>query len=83
MEHQHPGSHEHLMHIIHHLKDQKLLWFGTPGDLIDVIEQFQANIDNRHFVFWSDFGGLQPERVLRSMQLIAQEVLPHFTVRAN
>jgi hypothetical protein len=51
--------------------------------LIDVIEQFQANIDNRHFVFWSDFGGLQPERVLRSMQLIAQEVLPHFTVRAN
>lgn len=76
MEHQHPGSHEH---IIHHLLDQKLLWFGTPGDLVDLIEQFQASFDNRHFVFWSDFGGMQPELVLRSMQLIAQEVLPHFT----
>ena len=83
MEQQHSGSHEHIMQIIHHLKEQKLLWFGTPGDLIDVIEQFQADVSNHHFVFWSDFGGLKPELVLRSMQLIAQEVLPHFTVRAN
>ncbi len=83
MEHQHPGSHEHIMHLIHHLKDQKILWFGTPGDLVDLIEQFQASIDNRHFVFWSDFGGMQPELVLHSMRLIAQEVLPHFTVRVN
>jgi alkanesulfonate monooxygenase SsuD/methylene tetrahydromethanopterin reductase-like flavin-dependent oxidoreductase (luciferase family) len=78
MEQQHPGSHEHIMHAIHHLKDEKLLWFGTPGDLIDVLAQFQASIDNRHFVFWSDFGGIQPELVVRSMRLIAQEVLPHF-----
>lgn len=83
MEHQHPGSHEHITQIIHHLMAQKLLWFGTPGGLIDLIEQFQASIDNRHFVFWSDFGGLQPELVLRSMQLIAQEVLPHFAVQAR
>lgn len=78
MQPQHPGSHEHILHAIHHLKDEKLLWFGTPGDLIDVLEQFQTRIDNRHFVFWSDFGGIQPELVVRSMQLIAEEVLPHF-----
>jgi alkanesulfonate monooxygenase SsuD/methylene tetrahydromethanopterin reductase-like flavin-dependent oxidoreductase (luciferase family) len=78
MEQQHPGNHEHIMHVIHHLKDEKLLWFGTPSDLIDVIAQFQASIDNRHFVFWSDFGGIQPELVLRSMRLIARQVLPHF-----
>ena len=83
MEQQHPGSHEHIMQIIHHLTDQKLLWFGTPGDMVDLIEQFQASVDNRHFVFWSDFGCIQTELVLRSMQLIAQEVVPHFTVRAN
>jgi alkanesulfonate monooxygenase SsuD/methylene tetrahydromethanopterin reductase-like flavin-dependent oxidoreductase (luciferase family) len=82
MEQQHPGSHEHIMHAIHHLKDEKLLWFGTPGDLIDVLEQFQAHIDNRHFVFWSDFGGIQPALVLRSMRLMAQEVLPHFAREA-
>lgn len=78
MEQQHPGSHEHIMHAIHHLKDEKLLWFGTPGDLIDMLKHFQTTIDNRHFVFWSDFGGIQPELVVRSMRLIAQEVLPHF-----
>jgi alkanesulfonate monooxygenase SsuD/methylene tetrahydromethanopterin reductase-like flavin-dependent oxidoreductase (luciferase family) len=83
MEHQHPGSHEHIMHVIHHLMDQKLLWFGTPGDLIEVIAQFQAHIDPRHVVFWSDFGGLPPALVLRSMRLIAQEVLPHFTGQMN
>lgn len=71
------------MELIHHLKDQKLLWFGTPDDLIDVIAQFQANVDNRHFVFWSDFGGLPPALVKRSMQLIAQEVLPHVTGQAT
>ena len=78
MEQQHPGSHEHIMHAIHQLMDEKLLWFGTPDDLIDVLEQFQASIDNRHFVFWSDFGGIQPELVMRSMRLIAKQVLPHF-----
>jgi alkanesulfonate monooxygenase SsuD/methylene tetrahydromethanopterin reductase-like flavin-dependent oxidoreductase (luciferase family) len=83
MEQQHPGSHAQIMHTIHHLKDEKLLWFGTPGDLIDVIAHFQARIDPRHVVFWSDFGGLPPALVLRSMRLIAQEVLPHFTSTAN
>lgn len=83
MEQQHHGGHEQIMDLINHLKDQQLLWFGTPGDLIDVIEQFQAHIDNRHFVFWSDFGGLPSALVKRSMQLIAQEVLPHFTGRAT
>ncbi|EFH83917.1 LLM class flavin-dependent oxidoreductase [Ktedonobacter racemifer] len=83
MEHQHPGSHEQIMHVIHHLMDQKLLWFGTPSDLIEVIAQFQAHIDPRHVVFWSDFGGLPPELVTRSMWLIAQEVLPHFTGQTN
>ena len=78
MEQQHPGSHEHIMHAIHRLMDEKLLWFGTPGDLIEVLEQFQESIDNRHFVFWSDFGGMQPELIVRSMRLIARQVLPHF-----
>lgn len=83
MEQQHSDSHTHIMHAIHHLMDEKLLCFGTPSDLVDMLEQFQANIDNRHVVFWSDFGGIQPELVLRSMQLIAQEVLPRFATQAS
>ena len=83
MQQQHPGSHERIMHSIHHLMDQKLLWFGTPGDLIDMLEQFQVIAAGRHIVFWSDFGSLASELVLRSMRLIAQEVLPHFAAQAN
>lgn len=30
-----------------------------------------------HFVFWLDFGGMKPEIVCQSMQLLAQEVIPH------
>ena len=83
MQQQHPSSHEHILHTIQHLKDQKLLCFGTSGDLIDMIAHFQARIDPRHIVFWSDFGGLPPALVLRSMRLIAQEVLPQFASTAN
>ena len=42
------------------------------------IERYQADVDNRHFVFWLDFGGMEPDFVRRSMQLLAQEVVPHF-----
>ncbi|MBO0778601.1 MAG: LLM class flavin-dependent oxidoreductase [Ktedonobacteraceae bacterium] len=79
MEYQHASSREHIMHSIHLLMDQKLLWFGAPADLIEMITQFQVHINPRHVVFWSDFGGLLAALVLRSMRLIAQEVLPHFT----
>lgn len=79
MQHQHHDTHVHIMHTIHHLIDQKLLWFGAPGDLIELIEQFRENVAGQHIVFWSDFGGLPPELVSRSMRLIAQEVLPRFT----
>ncbi|HEY7414896.1 MAG TPA: LLM class flavin-dependent oxidoreductase [Ktedonobacteraceae bacterium] len=82
LEHQHPGSHADIMHVIHHLKEQNLLWFGTPGDLVAVLARFQEAIDPRHIVFWLDFGSIRPELILRSMRLIAQEVLPHFTGQA-
>jgi len=59
------------------IKERNQLLFGTPGDLIQLIEQYQASVDSRHFVFWLDFGGMKHESVRRSMQLLAQEVIPH------
>ena len=76
--HQHHDAGGHTQHIVQRLEEREQLWFGTPGDLIQLIELYQANVDNRHFVFWLDFGGMEPESVRRSMQLLAQEVIPHF-----
>ncbi len=76
--HQHPGAVEHFFHFMRQLEEREQLWYGTPDDLVHFIERYQANMDNRHFVFWLDFGGMKPEIVHRSMQLLAEEVIPHF-----
>lgn len=77
--HQHDGVEiGHAQHEVHMLEERKQLWFGTPDDLIQLIEQHQAALDNRHFVFWLDFGGMPFASVQRSMSLLAEEVMPHF-----
>ena len=76
--HQHQGVDiRHAQHQVHVLEERNQLWFGTPGDLIQWIEQHQAVLDNRHFVFWLDFGGMPSASVQRSMHLLAREVIPH------
>jgi alkanesulfonate monooxygenase SsuD/methylene tetrahydromethanopterin reductase-like flavin-dependent oxidoreductase (luciferase family) len=77
--HQHHGVEiGHAQHEVHVLEERKQLWFGDPGDLIQLIEQHQAILDNRHFVFWMDFGGMPDASVQESMQLLAEEVMPRF-----
>jgi alkanesulfonate monooxygenase SsuD/methylene tetrahydromethanopterin reductase-like flavin-dependent oxidoreductase (luciferase family) len=79
--HQHHGiDREHAQRQVHHLEERQQLWFGTPADLIQFIEQHQASVDSRHFVFWLDFGGMPPASIHRSMQMLSQEVVPHFSV---
>jgi alkanesulfonate monooxygenase SsuD/methylene tetrahydromethanopterin reductase-like flavin-dependent oxidoreductase (luciferase family) len=82
--HQHLGvDSAHAQHQVHVLEERNQLWFGTPGDIIQLIEQHQAALDNRHFVFWLDFGGMPSASVHRSMHLLAQEVIPHFRGQAE
>ena len=76
--HQHHDAGSHIHHKMHQFEERNQLFFGTPGDLIHLIKQYQASIDNRHFVFWLDFGGMKPKSVHRSTQLLAREVIPHF-----
>jgi len=80
--HQHSDAAGHFSQIVRQLEEREQLWFGTPDDLIGFIERYQANMDSRHFVFWLDFGGMKPELVHRSMQLLAGEVIPHFKCRS-
>jgi len=70
----------HVQQEVHKLEERNQLWFGAPDDLIQIIEQHQAELDNRHFVFWLDFGGIPSVTVQQSMQLLAEEVIPHFRV---
>jgi alkanesulfonate monooxygenase SsuD/methylene tetrahydromethanopterin reductase-like flavin-dependent oxidoreductase (luciferase family) len=82
--HQHQGIDvRHAHHQVQQLEERQQLWFGTPDDLIAWIEQYQAHADSRHFVFWLDFGGMQLASVQRSLQMLAQEVMPHFRVQAS
>lgn len=82
--HQHPDADaQHLQAHAHQMEKRAQLWFGTPDDLIEKIEQHQASVDSRHFVFWLDFGAMSPASVSRSMHLLAQEVLPHFGSHAS
>jgi alkanesulfonate monooxygenase SsuD/methylene tetrahydromethanopterin reductase-like flavin-dependent oxidoreductase (luciferase family) len=76
--HHHGVDDQHLRYAMQQFQERDQLWFGTPGDLIELLEKYQANMDNRHFVFWLDFGGMKQELVQRSMQLLAREVIPHF-----
>lgn len=83
MENNGPGYDEHVQHQIHRLEGRKQLWFGAPADLVQLIEEHEASLDSRHYVFWLDFGGMTPVSVHRSMNLLAQEVLPHFVQQAS
>jgi alkanesulfonate monooxygenase SsuD/methylene tetrahydromethanopterin reductase-like flavin-dependent oxidoreductase (luciferase family) len=81
--HQHHGAANHLDQILQQLAARDQLWFGTPDDIIQLIERYQAHMDTRHFVFWLDFGGMKSELVHQSMRLLAQEVIPHFKGQKN
>lgn len=75
-------AHEHAAQDIpgslHHLQARQQLFFGTPGDIIELIEQYQAATHSNYFIFWLDFGGMAPDLVRRSMELLANEVMPYF-----
>jgi hypothetical protein len=68
---------QNSQHQVDVLEERNQLWFGSPDDLIQWIEQHQAVLDNRHFVFWLDFGGMPDTTVQRSMRLLSREVTPH------
>jgi alkanesulfonate monooxygenase SsuD/methylene tetrahydromethanopterin reductase-like flavin-dependent oxidoreductase (luciferase family) len=77
----HQDDHASLHHQISWLEEREQLCFGAPADVIRFITHYQSEMENRHFVFWLDFGAMQPAYVARSLRLLAREVLPHFRGR--
>lgn len=60
------------------LVDRSLVAFGDPPDIIRVAREYEA-AGLTHFLAIMNFGGLRHEKVLRSMELMAREVLPAFS----
>jgi alkanesulfonate monooxygenase SsuD/methylene tetrahydromethanopterin reductase-like flavin-dependent oxidoreductase (luciferase family) len=56
------------------------LAFGSPDTVARHIEAMRA-MGVGHVLCWMNFGGLPQERIRRSMELFAREVMPHFRDR--
>jgi alkanesulfonate monooxygenase SsuD/methylene tetrahydromethanopterin reductase-like flavin-dependent oxidoreductase (luciferase family) len=57
--------------------------FGGPRTVIDKIRRLSDNSGVNNLICWMNFGGMPQELVLRSMKLLAQEVIPAFRKPAN
>jgi alkanesulfonate monooxygenase SsuD/methylene tetrahydromethanopterin reductase-like flavin-dependent oxidoreductase (luciferase family) len=64
-----PTSYEHIA--------EHRAFFGTPDDLVDKIRALQAE-GLEHFGCNFTFGSMPHEKVMRSMELFAREVMPKF-----
>ena len=59
------------------LRDREQALIGSPKDVIEMIKKYQA-AGCDHIMMLMNFGGLPHEKVLKSMELIAKEVMPAF-----
>ena len=53
------------------------LAFGSPDTVVRHIEAMR-DMGVGHVLCWMNFGGLPQDKIRRSMELFAKEVMPHF-----
>ncbi len=51
---------------------------GSPAEVADRIEALRQRCGFTHYLAWTRIGGLARARVLRSMELMAERVMPAF-----
>ncbi len=56
----------------------ELMLFGTPESVARKVQWIRDDLGVNYMLCWMNMGGLEPERVLRSMRLFAEEVIPRF-----
>lgn len=59
-----------------HERDMMIL--GSPETCIEKIQELHDEAKINHVICWMNFGGMDNEKVLRSMNLFAEEVIPKF-----
>jgi len=56
---------------------EETLAFGSPDTVCRKIEEMRA-MGVGHLLCWMNFGGLPQDKIRRSMELFAREVMPNF-----
>ena len=84
IEEAHPSLQAHFRQLAERLA--KINWddlvretvaFGSPDTVARKIEAMRAS-GVGHVLCWMNFGGLAQDKIRRSMELFAREVMPHF-----
>ncbi|MCZ4535354.1 LLM class flavin-dependent oxidoreductase [Gordonia terrae] len=60
------------------LREGGICYVGDPDGLIREIEILREETGLEHLICWMRFGGMAHEDVVRSMELLAEHVMPHF-----
>ncbi|MFF5991257.1 LLM class flavin-dependent oxidoreductase [Prauserella flavalba] len=63
------------------LRESGVLYVGEPEGLVAEIETLHQETGLQHLICWMRFGGLAHEKVLSSLELFAEHVLPRFRDR--
>lgn len=54
------------------------LLFGTPDYVAERIEEMRSELNLQYLLLWSSFPGVPQEKVMRSIKLFNEEVMPRF-----
>ena len=57
---------------------ESTVYFGTPDECVRRIRRLQQEHDVQYFGANMAFGKMEHTKVMRSMELFAKEVMPHF-----
>ena len=57
--------------------------FGTPEYLSEKVEELQDELNLQHFQVWSNFPGVPHDKVMNSVKLFTDKVMPRFSGQFN
>jgi alkanesulfonate monooxygenase SsuD/methylene tetrahydromethanopterin reductase-like flavin-dependent oxidoreductase (luciferase family) len=63
------------------LQESGVVYVGEPAGLVEEIDRLYEETGLQHLICWMRFGALAHEKVLRSLELFAEQVMPHFRNR--
>lgn len=63
------------------LREGGVVYVGEPRGLVEQIEALYEDMGLQHLICWMRFGGLEHRKVLQSLELFAEQVMPHFRDR--
>ena len=58
--------------------EEDLVWFGDPENIRNRIRWLRDECKVSHVLLFMHFGGLEHEKVMKSMELFATKVMPEF-----